>query len=149
MSALLGAVESWHWFLLGVALMIAESLFPGAFMLWFGIGAVLTGLVLFLVPDLGWQVQLMLFATASVASLLAWRRCKAAHPVPESHPDLNQRGRSYLGRRFTLEQPIVDGIGRLKVDDGVWRIAGEDLAAGTRIEVVGVEGTMLRVVRVG
>lgn len=144
---LLGAVQYWHWFLAGVALMIAEAAFPGAFMLWFGIGAAVTGFVLFVVPVLAWQGQLLIFAGTSVASIFAWRRYRAAHPEAESHPDLNQRGRSYLGRRFTLDEAIVDGYGKLKVDDGVWRVAGEDLAAGTRVEVVGVEGTILKVVR--
>ena len=146
MSTLFGSVLYWHWLLLAVALMIAEAAFPGAFMLWFGVGAAVTGLTLFVVPALGWQIQLLVFAATSVASIFAWRRYKALHPEAESHPNLNQRGRSYLGRRFTLDEPIVDGYGKLKVDDGVWRVAGDDLAAGTRVEVVGVDGTILTVV---
>ena len=44
-----------------------------------------------------------------------------------------------------LGAPIVDGRGRLKVDDTVWLVEGPDLPAGTRVEVTGVDNTLLRV----
>ena len=50
-----------------------------------------------------------------------------------------------MGRTFTLERPIVDGRGRLKVDDTMWLVEGPDLPAGTRVQVTGVDNTLLRV----
>jgi len=41
--------------------------------------------------------------------------------------------------------PIVDGRGRLKVDDTMWLVEGPDLPAGTRVQVTGVDNTLLRV----
>jgi inner membrane protein len=58
---------------------------------------------------------------------------------------LNRRAETYVGRTFTLERPIVDGRGRLKVDDTVWLVEGPDLPAGTRVQVTGVDSTLLRV----
>ena len=51
----------------------------------------------------------------------------------------------YVGRHFTLTAPIVDGVGKLQVDDSSWKIMGQDLPAGAHVKVVGTEGTMLRV----
>ncbi|MSR13326.1 MAG: NfeD family protein [Gammaproteobacteria bacterium] len=146
MSAM-GPLVFWHWLLLGIGLMIAETVFPGSFLLWFGIGAVITGALTWLIPTLDWQVQLLFFAIVSMASIILWRRHRAANPEITSHPNLNQRGLQIVARRFTLDEPIVNGVGRLHVDDTMWRVEGEDMPAGTAVIVNGVEGTVLRVNR--
>lgn len=147
MSVLLESLVFWHWLILGVMLMIAETMLPGSFLLWFGIGAVATGALLWLAPSLGWQVQLLFFALISVTAIILWRRHRTASPGHTSHPTLNQRGLNYVGRRFTLSDPIVDGVGRLHVDDTMWRIDGDDLPAGTTVVVIGADGTVLKVKR--
>ena len=112
---------------------------------WFGLGAAMTGGLLLLFPELAWQAQWIIFAVLSVVSVFVWRRYRARHPETSDHPILNQRGRNYVGRRFTLASPIVDGVGKLHVDDTSWKISGADLPAGAHVKVVGVEGTMLKV----
>lgn len=145
MSALLTSLVFWHWFILGVVLMAAEALLPGSFLIWFGVGALATGSLLFLLPTLPWQAQWIAFAVISLASIVAWRRHGGRLARDDSHPTLNQRGAQYVGRRFTLQEAIVDGVGRLHVDDTMWRIEGVDLPAGAAIMVIGVDGNALRV----
>ena len=58
---------------------------------------------------------------------------------------LNRRADGYIGRIFTLERPIIDGRGRLRVDDTTWLVEGPDLPAGTRVQVTSVNNTLLRV----
>lgn len=147
MIPVLEALQYWHWFILAVLLMIAETVFPGSFLIWFGVGAAASGVLLLAAPALSWQVQFVAFALVSAASIVGWRRFKERHPETTSHPTLNKRGQSYIGRRFTLAEPIIDGVGKLKVDDGTWKIEGSDLPAGTPVTVVGIEGTILRVER--
>jgi membrane protein implicated in regulation of membrane protease activity len=55
---------------------------------------------------------------------------------------LNRRGQQYTGRIFTLDHPIVNGVGKIDVDDSTWRVKGPDLEAGTRVRVVGVDGVV-------
>ncbi len=145
----IASLEYWHWFIGGATLMIAETLLPGSFLLWFGIGAMLTGLLLLTFPDLGWESQLACFAIISAVSIMAWRQYRVRHPEHSSHPTLNRRGMAYVGRRFTLADPIVDGVGRLRVDDTLWKVTGADFPAGTHVTVIGVEGNALRVDRAG
>ena len=147
MSGLLTALTPWHWLLAAVALMIAEALMPGIFLLWFGGGAAATGALLWLWPGMSWQLQWVFFALVSILSIVVVRRYRDGHPEQTSHPTLNQRGMSYVGRRYTLVEPIVDGYGKLHVDDTSWKISGENLPAGTHVKIVGVEGTVLRVAR--
>ncbi len=145
MNSLLQTLGPWHWLLLGMVLLIAETLLPGTFLVWFGVGAALTGGLLLLVPTLAWQAQWVVFAVLSLGSLVVWRRYRKSHPHSDDHPTLNQRGHSYAGRRFTLSTPIIDGVGKLPVDDSTWKITGPDLPIGTLVIVTGAEGTILKV----
>lgn len=60
-------------------------------------------------------------------------------------PTLNRRGEQYVGRSFTLTEPIINNNGVIRVDDSTWRINGADLPAGSTIKVVGVQGVILQV----
>ena len=50
-----------------------------------------------------------------------------------------------VGREFTLEKPIVDGTGTVRIDDTIWRVAGPDAPAGSRVRVVQADGASLTV----
>lgn len=147
MTELLTNLAPWHWLLAAIALLIAETLLPGSFLVWFGVGAAVTGALLWLI-DLSWQAQWVCFALVSIASIVGVRRYRERHPEETSHPTLNQRGQQYVGRRYTLAEPIVDGYGKLHVDDTAWKVSGDDAPAGTHVRVVGVEGTVLKVERI-
>ncbi len=99
-----------------------------------------------LVSAPSWQVQFGLFAALSMVSVWMWHRYRPAIK-PSDQPTLNRRGDSYVGRVFTLDTPIVNGVGKLHVDDTQWRVAGADVAAGTRVKVILAEGSTLRVER--
>lgn len=139
----------WHWFILAAVLIILEVFAPGAFMLWIGIAAAVVGAVLYFVPALTWEYQFILFAMASVGSILAWRSYRNTHPTMTDEPTLNRRGAQYIGRVFTLDAPIVDGVGKIRVDDSTWKIVGIDCPAGVKVKVVGIESTVLKVEQAG
>jgi membrane protein implicated in regulation of membrane protease activity len=135
----------WTWIIAGVCLVGLEVLAPGAFLIWLGIAALATGLVVFLVP-MGWEVTLLLFAVLAVACVLLGRWITRDRNRPDSDaPLLNRRGDALVGRVVLLESPIDQGRGRVRIDDTVWRVEGPDLPAGERVKVVGVDGALLRV----
>lgn len=139
----------WLFILAGLVLMAAEMVVPGAFLVWFGIAAVATGLVdLVLAPP--WQVSLVLFCVFAVAAVLAARWLTRARGVPEEseQPFLNRRGDALIGRSFPLASPIVDGQGTIRVDDTIWRVTGPSAAAGEQVRVLRVVGASLEVKRV-
>ncbi|VAW74139.1 Putative activity regulator of membrane protease YbbK [hydrothermal vent metagenome] len=136
----------WHWWTLAALLIILEVFAPGAFFLWLGVAAAAVGGVVYLYPDIDWEYQLLLFSVLSVISIVIWRKFFRSTPADTDQPHLNRRGEQYVGRVFTLDEPIADGIGKIRVDDSTWKVRGEDCSAGTRIEVTGVDGTILKVV---
>jgi len=135
----------WNWWVLGVALMAIEALVPGFFFLWMGVAALLVGLTLTILPEMPWTWQVFLFALLSVGSIVAWRMRLRRHPTRTADPLLNRRGHQYIGRVFTLDAPVINGHGKIRVDDSTWKVLVEqDCPAGARLRIVGVNGVMLK-----
>lgn len=132
----------WHWWILAGVLLILELTSPVFFFLWLGFAAAAVGLLLLVFPGIPVAAQLVLFAVLSVIAVIAWRRYREVHPPQSDQPLLNQRGQQYTGRVFTLEHAIVNGVGKVEVDDSTWRVKGPDLPAGTRVRVTGVDGVV-------
>ncbi len=56
----------WHWLVLGVVMVVLEIIMPGIWFLWLGLGALITGTLVFVLPDLAWQIQInRLFAAST------------------------------------------------------------------------------------
>lgn len=137
--------DFWHWWILALGLIIAEVLLPGTFFLWMGVAALVLGLLAWLIPSMGWEVQVMLFAIFSMIAIVAWKKWQKKHPVESEQPLLNRRGEQYIGRLFTLEAPIENGFGKVRVGDTLWRVQGDEAAVGTRVRVTAVDGVVLLV----
>lgn len=137
-------MAAWHWIVLGVALAIAETLLPGTILLWLGIAAALTGIVLLAWTELGWQGQVLLFGAVAVVAVaigLLLRR-KLHKPQPR---DVNLGTQRFVGQRGALSTAISNGRGEIRLGDTVWPVAGPDLPAGTSVVVTGSDGVTLSV----
>ena len=145
--AWLWEVEFWHWWALGI-LLIGIEVFAAAttVLLWPAISAFLIGIVLLVDPTFDWRLQLLVFAVLAIGSSVGWQMWLRKHPTQTDHPNLNTRGRSYVGRRLTLTEPLENGRGRVRVDDTWWIAttqAGEALGIGTAVEVADTDGATL------
>jgi membrane protein implicated in regulation of membrane protease activity len=147
MSVMFNQFDYWHWLIFAALLLILEVTVPGAFFLWMSISAGIVGILALAFPALGWQIELLIFAVLAVVSAVTWRLYLKRHPVTSDQPKLNRRGEQYVGRILTLKEGIVNGQGKIKVDDSTWKIEGEDCPPGTRVKVVGVDNVILQVQR--
>jgi inner membrane protein len=138
-------VVFWHWWIFAGVLLILELSSPVFFFLWVGIAAAAVGLLLLVIPSMTIEMQLVLFGILSVVAVLTWRKYRERHPAVSDQPLLNQRGRQYTDRVFTLDHPIVNGVGKVVVDDSTWRVKGPDLPSGTQVRVIGVDGVVFLV----
>jgi len=144
MTSMFVTLGSWNWLILGLVLIGVEVLAPGVFMLWLGLAALLVGLLSFVV-DMHWQMQVLLFAIFAAAAVPIWRNLARRGKSETASPFLNRRTDALVGRVFTLEKPIQDGNGTVRIDDTIWRVNGPDAPAGSRIRIVKAEGATLTV----
>jgi inner membrane protein len=145
MIELIASLGAWNWIILGGILLAIEVMAPGTFILWLGLSAILVGAISFAI-HWGWQEQGVAFAVLAVASVALWWRFGRhdRHESAESdQPFLNRRAQGFVGRVFTLEKPIVDGAGTVRIGDSIWRVTGPDCAAGSRIKIARAEGATL------
>ena len=145
MAEWLEHIVFWHWWILAGLLLILELTAPAFFFLWLGIAAAAVGLILLVFPSIPIETQLVLFGIASVVAVLAWRKYRETRPLTTDQPNLNRRGHQYIGRVFSLDAPITNGVGKVTVDDSTWKVKGPDLSAGTSVRVTGVEGVIFTV----
>jgi inner membrane protein len=139
-------VAHYGWWLLALVLTGAELLAPGYFMIWIGAAAAAVGVVLMVLPELSFLAQSVLFVLlALVCCYSYWRFVRRVAGERSDQPLLNRRAEQYIGRRFVLETAIVNGHGKARVGDSLWLVEGPELAVGTPIEVVAVDGTTLKV----
>ncbi|TCB69942.1 NfeD family protein [Acinetobacter sp. ANC 4216] len=65
-------LEPWHWFVLGVLLMLSELALPAFAALWFGIGAIMVGVLYWMFPMMGFTTQIVTWIILSVLCTLLW-----------------------------------------------------------------------------
>ena len=145
MAEMFSTLGTWNWLVFGLLLMGLELMLPGVFLFWGGLAALLVGLLSVVIAP-PWQLQLLLFAVFAAAAVPVWRRVARSNSgVSNSNPFLNKRSEAMIGRVFTLEKPIIDGAGTVRIDDTIWRVAGPDTPAGSRVRIVRADGASLTV----
>ena len=138
------ALGAWNWMILAAALLALEMVVPGIFLMWFGVAAAVTGVIVFRY-DISWQWQLIWFCGLSLATVLIAAKYLRKHPLESERPLLNERAVQLIGQSFSLADPIVNGRGSIKTGDTIWRVEGPDLPRGAPVKVIGVDGTLLKV----
>ncbi len=137
----------WHWVALGLLLISSELLLPAFYLVWFGLGALLTGLVVAVFP-LGLTGQLILWSATSAAMVAAWmkffRNPDRTHAGQAKEGALGMvglvtRAVEDLGQGEILFQRPVLGSDRWPV------VADRAVPAGAKARVVDVLGQTLKI----
>lgn len=140
---LLGLPVFWGWLGFGLALIAIEALAaPGTYLLWIGIAALIMALMSTIVSLSGGMELAVFGALALACGLIGWR-IYGARVENDAARELHDPAVSFVGRVFFLSEPIVSGIGQVRVDDTVWRVSGPELPLGTSVRVKGLDGSTL------
>ncbi len=143
MAEFLDSFGDWTWWIIGALLLVSELVATNIVLVWFGLAALSVGLAdLFL--GLSWQMEVILFVVLSVIYLLLGRRYVRTRATDEVNvPYLNQRVNAFVGRTAVLHEAIVNGEGKVRMDDTLWRVTGTDAPAGSRVRITGGSGMVL------
>lgn len=140
MREFLPFLGGWTWWIIAGILLLAELTIPGIVFLWLALAAALLGVIDLLV-DMAWQAEIALFAVLSVV-LVIFVRPRLAMPG-HSATNLNQRMYDYVGRAFVLDEAIVNGRGKIRIDDTLWVATGADRGKGEWVKVKAIDGSRL------
>ncbi|WP_299979652.1 NfeD family protein [uncultured Pseudoteredinibacter sp.] len=132
----------YHWLTLAAVLLIAEIALPGGFFLGAAAGALFTGLIHILMPEMSWQLALTIYSVSAVAfSFLAVTKMRGVLDFQSDHETLNNRMDNLLGAHGVVLMP-AGGAAKVKIGDTLWGIVpDEKLYDQAEVKVVAVDGT--------
>ena len=149
MVELLSQLTAWHWLILGVVLLGIELMTGSTYILWPAVSALCVGILLFIAPGLGWEMQMLLFFLLSVTTLVLGRTHLQKLVQGGEPSDLNDPGHAMVGRQVRAIADFTGIEGRVAVGDTQWsaRMADGTASAGDLLRVESVEGATLIVTR--
>jgi inner membrane protein len=98
----------WHWLVFGMLLILAELVIPSFTIVWFGLGALLVGLLSWVgfSPELKWQLLLWILLSAGFTA--AWFRW--IKPLSKDMTKAGTAREALLGERCLLTKaPVEEG----------------------------------------
>jgi len=140
--------EWWYWIVGGLVLVLAELVIPSFFIVWFGLGALLTGL-LTLAFGLALTAQLATWTLASLAMVVLWFRVFRQSFVKTRIGTADGEVIGEIGLLVSAVAPFQRGKVRFQrpvLGSEEWIcLADTAIAAGERVKVMAVEGSFLKV----
>ena len=138
----------WIWLAIALLCLAFEVATGSGFLMWPAAAAALIAVINLVGLTLGLPAELALVSVLSIAGALTMRRWLPRN-VAGDNPDINDPNLRLAGRRGVATSTFVHGRGRVDVDGKDWAAeldGGEELAAGTRVEVTGlIDGARLSV----
>jgi membrane protein implicated in regulation of membrane protease activity len=141
----------WHWFVLGIVLMLLELAVPAFFLVWFGLGALIVGALVAVYSSAPFALQVLAWTGFSLFFVWLWfkvfkpniykSRAGMARGSLIGEVGLVTRDiRPYEKGQVRFQKPILG--------DEVWEsVADEEIRVGQRVRVLEVEGNTLKVGR--
>ncbi|MDG1995749.1 MAG: NfeD family protein [Emcibacteraceae bacterium] len=134
----------WFWFILSLALFALEMALPGVIFMWLAIAGIIVGGAVFVMPDMGWEIQFIIFSVLGIISVYSGRNYLKKNPIISEDENLNDRGARYVGKTYTLERALKNGEGKIRVGDSLWLVRGNfDADVGSSVKVTGTDGVVL------
>ena len=138
----------WVWVIIGVVFIIGEIFTAGFFLIWFGIAAIIAGIIAFFELSIVWQG--VAFVIISAILLAGTRRL--ANRFTKKQPPGIGADRFIDKTGVVLEEIDNDkNTGRIRVEEDEWRadsLEGNIIPKNSKVQVIKVEGTHMVVKKV-
>lgn len=142
----------WHWLLLGMALLLLELVLPSFTVFWFGLGALVVGVVLWIFPALGFAGQILLWTICSCAFAFLWFKYLKPRMIDKTNAGMARE--AAIGESGkVIKVPMGGGRGLVRfttpiLGDDEWEfVCEQQVALGDRVFIKEVSGNMLIVVK--
>lgn len=142
----------WHqWAILGLALIISELLIPAFVLVWFGLGALAVAVLAALAPEASFTVELLVWIAASTSLVLLWFKVFKPHHHKISSGRSSAEAVGEVGLLISDIEPFGKAKARFQtplLGSDVWEcVSDEKIPANSRIRVVSVEGSILKIAK--
>jgi inner membrane protein len=136
------------WFILGAALCLVELALPGLIIFFFGLGAMMTAVLIWIIP-LPLSLQLLAFLVFSLALLFLLRNKFSAifvgrNKTPGTSDEYLE---GFVGMNAVVIQEIKQGIaGKVEFRGSSWpAVSDQAISEGDNVEITGRDNITLKV----
>ncbi len=141
----------WHWLVLGMLLVAGEIFIPSFTIFWFGLGAIVVGLVM-LVVKLSFTAQILIWTVSSVLFSVLWFKYFKPKMIDKTNAGMSRD--AVIGESGqVIKAPTEHSRGEVRfatpvLGDDEWEfICDEDIAIGDRVYIKEISGNTLIVVK--
>ena len=138
------------WFILGFVLLLSELAIPGFIIMFFGVGAWLVAVLLFLIPDLSYSSQLFMFLIGSLGSLVLFRQFGKKYFMGTVRLNVHSL-EDVKGEKATVVKEIVPKSldGKVEFHGTLWNADAEEvIPKGAVVEILERNNLTLKVQKV-
>ena len=142
----------WHWLLLGILLSMAEMFLASFTILWFGLGALVVGLLLLIFPGMSFSLQLFIWIILSGGFAIFWFRYFRPKMVDKTKAGIARD--AAIGEAGTvIKVPIEGKRGVVRfttpiLGDDEWEFVCEQVVdVGDRVHIKDFSGNTLIVIK--
>jgi membrane protein implicated in regulation of membrane protease activity len=146
-------IQYWHWVILGVLLVLGELAVTTFFVLWFGVAAIVVGIILFFAPGLSLSWQILIWTILSTLLAIVWFKYLKPLSIDRTKAGLSRE--AIVGEvGQVISVPVESRRGRMRfpapiLGNDEWQIiSDQSLAEGDRVRVKDVSGNSLMVEKV-
>ncbi|MGV6807450.1 MAG: NfeD family protein [bacterium] len=142
----------WHWLAFGSALVVLEIFIPSFTIFWFGLGALIVGLLMVIFPDMGQGAQILIWSVSSLAFTIAWFKYFKPRMLDKTTAGIARE--AAIGESGqVIKAPVGEQRGVVRfatpiMGDDEWEFIAEgDVALGDRVFIKEISGNTLIVVK--
>ncbi|TNF07792.1 MAG: NfeD family protein [Gammaproteobacteria bacterium] len=145
-------LAAWHWLVLGILLVIMEIFVPSFTILWFGLGALVVGVVLWPFPESPLALQLLVWIVASCLFAILWFKYFKPRMIDKTTAGIARE--AAVGESGqVIKAPVGESRGVVRfaipiLSADEWEfICEQDVAVGDRVFIKEFSGNTLIVVK--
>ena len=141
----------WHWLVLGLLLVVGEIFIPSFTILWFGLGALVVGLIELLIP-MSLSVQILLWTVSSAVFTLVWFKIIKVK-MAQGNRGEEARNDAIGASGLVTKLPTQSTQGRIRfstpvMDSDEWEFSCDSVVElGDRLHIKEVSGDFLVVTK--
>ncbi|MBR3980357.1 MAG: NfeD family protein [Bacteroidales bacterium] len=134
------------WLLCGVIGLALELILPGLVVLFFGCGALLTGIATWIFPSLQIEGQLIVFVVSSVVLLLVFRKMLRNRFFNNSKESDDELADEYIGKTAVALTDFANGHGEVEFKGSKWEaLSADEIRKGDTVVISSRESIKLTV----
>jgi len=134
------------WIIFGITTLLLELIVPGFIIIFFGVGALITALITWLIPAITTDFQLLIFLLSSGLFLALFRKTIRKSFSSANNPQSDEVEQEFVGKKAKAIEDFVSNTGKVDFKGSTWTATSSDtIQKGDIVEIIKQDSIILEV----